>query len=309
MTSSDSNHRDPKDGSLLTLSPQAESAAADRFARLDGPLPTGLKALIGASRFEIIPLAGAEEKVLEFVPRDVVLTVTVSPAKGLEPSLALAETLARHGYEVVPHLPARLVNDRTHLAEIATRLTLVGISDVFVVAGDAEEPAGIYDGAAQLIRDLHEVGSPFERIGITGYPETHPFIDEATAWAALTEKAPYADYMATQICFDSNVTMSWLREVRARGIDLPLYVGIPGAVERVKLLRVSTRIGIGESIRFLRKHGNFVTRFLQPGGFSPDRLIKGLELDDQAARIAGFHVFTFNDLEDTEAWRQKKLAR
>jgi methylenetetrahydrofolate reductase (NADPH) len=103
--------------------------------------------------------------------------------------------------------------------------------------------------------------------------------------------------------------MRWLREVRSRGIDLPLYVGIPGAVQRAKLLRVSTRIGIGESIRFLRKHGNFVTRFLQPGGFSPDKLIRELALDDPEARIAGFHVFTFNDLEDTEAWRVKRLAR
>ena len=80
-------------------------------------------------------------------------------------------------------------------------------------------------------------------------------------------------------------------------------------MQRAKLLRVSTRIGIGESIRFLRKHGNFVTRFLQPGGFSPDKLISGLPLDDPGARIAGFHVFTFNDLEDTEAWRRKRLGR
>ena len=81
-------------------------------------------------------------------------------------------------------------------------------------------------------------------------------------------------------------------------------------MQRAKLLRVSTRIGIGESMRFLRKHGDFVTRFFQPGGFSPDKLIKGLApvIDDPGQKIAGFHIFTFNDLADTEAWRQKKLA-
>lgn len=278
------------------------------------PTPPGarstLAGLIARSRYEVIPLKDVEEKVIANVPRDVTLTVTVSPVKGLEPSLLLTETFATEGYTVVPHLSARLVRDRSHLAEIVARLTEVGTRDVFVVAGDAEEAVGTYEGAAPLLRDLHELGRPFERIGIAGYPETHPLIDDATAVAAMAEKAPYANYIATQICFDSKVTARWIDDVWARGIRLPVYVGIPGAVQRAKLLRVSTRIGIGESIRFLRKHGNFVTRFLQPGGFSPDRLLKALGpvLTDPEGKIAGFHIFTFNDLAETEAWRQQKLA-
>lgn len=271
---------------------------------------TTVAELVARSRYEIIPLQGAEEKVLEHVPKDVMLTVTVSPVKGLEPSFELAERLAGAGYAVVPHLSARLVRDRAHLQELVDRIATMGARDVFVVAGDAEEPAGSYEGAAALIRDLHELGHPFERLGITGYPETHPLFDDATAAAAMAEKAPYASYIATQICFDSSVTARWVEAVWASGIRLPVYVGIPGAVQRAKLLRVSTRIGIGESIRFLRKHGNFVTRFLQPGGFSPDRLIKGLGplLDDPEGKVAGFHVFTFNDLAETEAWRRRRLA-
>ena len=266
--------------------------------------------LIARSRYEVIPLTGVEEKVLEHVPKDVTLTVTVSPVKGLEPSFALVEAFAKAGYTVVPHLTARLVIDRRHLAEIVARLSGAGTRDVFVLAGDAEEQAGTYEGAAALLRDLAELGHPFEQIGISGYPETHPLIDDATLVTAMTEKAPYASYIATQICFDSKVTAAWIDRVWARGTRLPVYVGIPGAVERAKLLRVSARIGIGESLRFLRKHGNFVTRFLQPGGFSPDRLIEGLgpALTDPEGKITGFHVFTFNDLAETEAWRQRKLA-
>ena len=275
----------------------------------DGNAPS-LPQLIERSRYEVIPLGGAIEKVLEFVPKDVVLTVTVSPVKGLEPSFDLAEAFAKEGYTVVPHLSARLVQDKTELGEIVARLVGIGAREVFVVAGDADEAAGPYEGAAPLLRDLDELGRPFERIGITGYPETHPLIDDATAARAMAEKAPYASYIATQICFDPKRTVTWIDEVWASGVRLPVYVGIPGAVQRAKLLRVSTRIGIGESIRFLRKHGNFVTRFLQPGGFSPDRLIKGLGpmLTDTEGKLAGFHIFTFNDVEETEAWRQRKLA-
>ena len=273
-------------------------------------VPAVLAELLTSSRYEVIPLAGAEEQVLEHVPRTMTLTVTASPLKGLDHTFELAGRLAGHGYPVVPHLSARLVVDRSHLAELVARMREMGVRDVFVVAGDADEPAGSFEGAASLLEALDELGRPFEQIGITGYPESHPLIDDETTIAAMFAKARHATYIASQICFDSSVTVRWINDVWARGTHLPILVGIPGVVPRAKLLRVSTRIGIGESLRYLRKHGDFVTRFLQPGGFSPDRLIKGLEpaLADPERKIAGFHIFTFNDLADTEAWRQRKLT-
>jgi methylenetetrahydrofolate reductase (NADPH) len=244
------------------------------------------------------------------VPRDVILTVTASPVKGLDHTLELAGRLAAQGYPVVPHLSARLVVDRAHLGELVARIAEMGVRDVFVVAGDADQPAGSFRGAAELLDAMAELGHPFERIGITGYPESHPLIDDETTIAAMFEKARHATYIASQICFDSRVTVAWIDNVWTRGTRLPILVGIPGIVPRAKLLRVSTRIGIGESLRYLRKHGDFVARFLQPGGFNPDRLIKGLApaLATPEQRVGGFHIFTFNDLADTEAWRQRKLA-
>lgn len=278
------------------------------------PKPTGGAAtvaeLLTRSRYEVIPLAGAEEQVLEHVPRDVTLTVTASPVKGLDHTLELAGKLAAHGYPVVPHLSARLVVDRSHLDELVARMAAMGVRDVFVVAGDADQPAGSFGGAAALLEAMHELDHPFDQVGITGYPESHPLIDDETTIASMFEKSRYATYIASQICFDSRVTVAWVDNVWARGTRLPILVGIPGVVPRAKLLRVSTRIGIGESLRYLRKHGDFVARFLQPGGFSPDRLIKGLmpALSDPEQKIVGFHIFTFNDLADTEAWRQQRLA-
>ena len=272
--------------------------------------PPTLAELIARSRYEVIPLAGAEEQVLEHVPPDVTLTVTASPVKGLDHTLELAGKLAAHGYPIVPHLSARLVVDRSHLGELIARMTEMGVRDVFVVAGDADQPAGSFEGAAQLLEAMQELGHPFEQIGITGYPESHPLIDDETTIASMFEKSRHATYIASQICFDSRVTVAWVNNVWARGTRLPILVGIPGVVPRAKLLRVSSRIGIGESMRYLRKHHDFVTRFFRPGGFSPDTLIKGLApvIADPEQKIAGFHIFTFNDLADTEAWRQRKLA-
>jgi methylenetetrahydrofolate reductase (NADPH) len=263
--------------------------------------------LLRRSRYEVLPLDGVEEQVLAHFPREVKLTVTASPTKGLEPTLALVESLSRHGYAVVPHLSARLVADAAELAEIAARLQAVAVRDVFVVAGDPKEPRGSFHGAIDLLEALDELGRPFPEVGITGYPESHPFIDDETTIAAMFEKSRHATYIASQVCFDPAVTAQWIEDVWARGTRLPVYVGVPGAVSRAKLLRVSTRIGIGDSLRFLRKNGSFASRFLR-GGFSPDALVDGLGPVLEGDKVAGFHVFTFNDVEDTERWRRRRLA-
>jgi methylenetetrahydrofolate reductase (NADPH) len=273
--------------------------------------PPGRAARIGElvqrSRFEILPLDGIEERVLAVVPRDVTLTVTASPTRGLEPTLALAEALVGHGYSIVPHLSARLVADASEAAEIAERLRGVGIADVFVVAGDPEEPKGDFHGALELLEAFAELGRPFPEVGIAGYPETHPLIDDETALAAMVAKARHATYVTSQVCFDPAVTARWIDDVWARGTTLPVYVGVPGAVSRAKLLRVSTRIGIGDSLRYQRKNGSFASRFLR-GGFSPDPLVDGLGPVLDGEKVAGFHVFTFNDVEDTERWRRERIA-
>ncbi len=262
--------------------------------------------LLAHPRYEVLPLDGIEEQVVEHVPRDVTVTVTASPSKGLEPTLALTGALARQGYQVVPHLSARLVSGAGETAEIVDRLRLDGVENVFVVAGDAEEPRGAFRGAIDLLRALEALGHPFPEVGITGYPERHPLIDDATTIAAMSEKARHATYVVSQVCFDPAVTAAWIEDVWARGTRLPIHVGIPGAVPRAKLVRVSTRIGIGDSMRFLRKNGGVAGRFLR--GFDPDGLIDGLSEVLASGKVAGFHVYTFNDVEDTERWRRQRLA-
>ncbi len=260
-------------------------------------------------RYEVIPLQGVEEQVVEHVPKDLKVTVTASPKKGIESTLKLAERLSRRGYETAPHLSARLVRDEAHLEEILGRLRGAGVRDAFVVAGDAEEPAGKFTGAGELLAAMASLGHDLDEVGITGYPESHPFISDEDTIKAMYEKEPYATYIVSQICFDADVIAGWARRVRRRGVELPIYVGVPGAVSRQKLLRISRGVGIGESAQFLRKYGNWFVRFFLPGGYSPDRLVEGLtsSFADPESAVQGFHVYTFNEVEKTEAWRREKL--
>ena len=259
--------------------------------------------------FEVIPFKKTEQAVLDHVPRDVALTVTASPAKGQDATVDLAVALAGHGYAVSPHLSARQVRDRAHLTDVLARCREAGITGVFVVGGDpGEEETGFADAHALLVA-MHEIGHPFTDVGIGGHPEGHPDAPDELLYAALLAKAPLATHITTQIVFDPQVILRWARELVARGIDLPVHVGVPGAVTRQKLVRVSGGLGIGESAKFLKKQQGLLWRFFVPGGYSPDKIIRGLapHLGRPDNHLEGFHVFTFNDLEPTEAWRRQML--
>jgi methylenetetrahydrofolate reductase (NADPH) len=268
-----------------------------------------LAAFLRHPGYEVIPLQGTEESVIEHVPKEIALTVTSSPGKGTWATVELAERLAGHGFGVAPHLSARLIRDRSELGEILQRLREAGIRNAFVVAGDVDEPAGEFESAAGLLRAMSEIGHDLHDVGITGYPESHPKISDEMTIQAMYEKSPYATYIISQICFDPEVTSDWARRVWLRGVKLPIRVGMPGYVNRQKLVRISAGIGLGESARFLNRQRNWLLKLILPGGYSPDRLIEGLKpgFADPESNIQGLHIYTFNEVETTEVWRRAML--
>ena len=262
-------------------------------------------------RYEVFPGNNTEETVLEWVPTDLTVTVTASPAKGLDPTLDLTERLAARGYRVVPHLSARLVRDDAHLADIVARLTACGVDDVFVPAGDADPPAGRFDSALALLDRLADMGRPFARVGVTGYPESHPRIDDDITIQAMWDKRHHAAYLVSNLCFDPATLRHWIRRVRARGVTMPMFIGIAGPVDRARLLRMATRAGVAESARFLTGHTEWLLRLGTPAGYNPGRLLErtGATLADPASAVEGLHVFTFNQVRQTEQWRRSLLDR
>ena len=266
--------------------------------------------LLENARYEVLPTASMEDKVLEHLARDHTVTVTASPSKGLEATFDLAERLAGHGYDVVPHLAARMVSGRTELAEITERLLGKGITSVFVPGGDAEA-AGDYPDALALLEDLAAMGSPFAHVGITGYPESHPTIHDDLTVQSMWDKRRYATHIVSNLTFDPAVVRDWVRRLRARGVTMPLLLGIPGPVERTKLLGMATKIGVGESTKFLAKNKGLFARLAAPGGFTGESFLEKCApaLGEEGALVEGLHVFTFNQVAETEAWRVGMLER
>jgi len=262
-------------------------------------------------RYEVLPTEDIEGLVTAHVPHDVTITITASPRRGMAATINLAERLSRQGYSVVPHLSGRLIRDASHLREVLDAIKQMGVRDVFVIAGDAREPAGEFSDSVSLLEAMMRTGHDLDDIGVSGYPESHSFIDDDMTIQAMWDKRRIATYIVSNLCFDPRVVKQWVGRVRRRKVELPVYIGMAGVADPARLLRISTRIGVADSARFLRGHSNWFMRMMQPGGYSPERFVRGL-LPDLAApdrKVAGLHVFTFNEIEPTERWRQEMLAR
>jgi methylenetetrahydrofolate reductase (NADPH) len=267
--------------------------------------------LLRAPRYEVLPTEDVEALVTAHVPQEVTITITASPRRGMDATIKLAERLSSQGYTVVPHLSARLIRDTNHLSEILAAVNQMGSHDVFVIAGDAREPAGQFPDSVTLLEAMMHANHSLRDIGVSGYPESHSFIDDDMTIQAMWDKRRIATYIVSNLCFDPRVVKKWVGRVRRRRVDLPIHIGMAGVADPAKLLRISTRIGVVDSARFLRGHSNWFLRMLQPGGYEPARfvgaLLPDLALPDR--KVAGLHIFTFNEIKPTEQWRQDMLAR
>jgi methylenetetrahydrofolate reductase (NADPH) len=273
----------------------------------------GVSSLLSEPRFELMPFDSFEGQ-MEQLPEGAEIAITASPQLGLDATVEWSEKSAARGYTPIPHVAARYVEDRDHLDEIATRLTEAGVTDIFVPGGDREEPVGEFESAHELLVALDDLGHEFDEVGITGYPEGHDFLDDRTLAEAMERKAPYATYITTQLCYDPEAVVDWIETIRDRGIDLPVEVGIPGVMKYQRLLSISQKVGVGDSIRFLRKTSGIVGFVRQlvgsRGKYTPDALVDGLApyVDDPEYGLRGIHVYTFNQTADTETWRRERLG-
>jgi methylenetetrahydrofolate reductase (NADPH) len=269
-----------------------------------------LARVLRAPTFELIPLKNAIDRAA-LLPAGSTVSVTTSPAKGIEATIALCEQLQARGFRAVPHVSARMIRDRAHLVDLVAWLEGSGVDRAFVVGGDEKEPGAYPDGLA-LLREMAEIGHSLGEIGIPGYPQGHAFIADRRLLEALQAKAAFASYVTTQLCFDPVAIGQWIAARRAEGITLPVHVGVPGVAEPQKLLTIAARIGVADTHRFLVKNVRFVTRLVRSGGFyRPDGLLEGLApyAADPAAGIEGLHLYMFNAVEATEGWRRAYLDR
>ena len=275
-----------------------------------GPARERLAGALSEPTFELLPLTGVEAQI-PFIPTGAWVAITASPAKGIEATVELALKLEAAGPCAIPHLSARMIRDHAHLVELMSSLVDGGVSRGFVVGGDAEEP-GEYPDGLSLLRAIADLGIELSEVGIPCYPQGHPFIPDEVLLESLAAKAPFATFATTQLCFDAAAISSWIGARRREGFSLPIQIGVAGPVDAPRLLAISARLGVHDTSRFIVKNLRFVGRLLRSAGhYRPDSLLDQLAplYADPVADVRWVHLYTFNQVEATESWRQRYLSR
>jgi methylenetetrahydrofolate reductase (NADH) len=275
---------------------------------LDEVSRAALATALGDPIFELLPLKNLPDQIPD-LPAGARVSVTASPAKGMDATLDWAARLQADGFRAIPHLSARMIPDRARLSELLERARSAGLTHAFVVGGDADEPGDYLDGLS-LLQAMTDIGHPFEALGCPGYPSGHADIPDAALEGALRDKAPFVRHITSQMDFDTTAIAAWVRRLRGEGFGPDIVIGVPGVADPQKLLNVAARIGVKDARRFLVKNLRFVTGMARSGGFyKPTGFVEAMAplLADPAARVTGFHLYTFNAVGATEAWRQSML--
>ena len=246
--------------------------------------------------------------------------IALIEAQDLEAQINAAAELRRLGFEPVPHIPARFVRDE---ADLEARLTAfrdkAGVTTVLALGGGAPEPIGKFDSAIQMMNTGLFQKAGITRIGIAGHPEGNPDITkklgEAALMQALTEKNAWlkangiGGFIATQFLFEAGPLALWAASLRQAGIDLPIYVGVPGPATIKTLVKYAAMCGVGNSARFIRKQALNITKLLsvsEPTEFV-DQLAK-LHFDKPELNIAAPHLYPFGGFDKLFDWKKRVQA-
>lgn len=251
----------------------------------------------------------ALEEAAPFIPAGTRISVTFLGNEDLQMRVKAAAAVKRLGFVPVPHISARRLASQTELEEFLEALaTEASPENVFVVGGDPSEPMGPYEDSLSLIHTglLGRYG--FKHVSIGGYPEGHPDINDDKLWLALTDKYAALQELGlesaiiTQFGFDADPIFSWLSELRRRGVDVPVRIGVPGPAGVKRLLNYARRFGVSSSAGIVHKYGFSLTNLLGTAG--PDRIIKEMAQRHAQAEhgTIKLHFYAFGGLKTTAEW-------
>jgi methylenetetrahydrofolate reductase (NADPH) len=224
-----------------------------------------------------------------------------------------AARLRRAGLVPVPHVGARHIESTDQLERFSARLAGdAGVDRILVIAGDRATPAGPYDSSLAVMQSEVFQKLGIVRMAIAGFPEGNPAISESALDEALNAKLNFARAagleiaIVTQFCFEADPIVEWLRRIRARGINVPVRVGLAGPAGLLTLGRYAVRCGIGNSLRVLTEKPSFAKLLVERG---PEPIIRGVACaTDEANKtspplgIACLHFFVFGGFNKTVDW-------
>ena len=236
------------------------------------------------------------------------VAVTFLPGEEAQARVEAAKAVRALGFEPMPHFSARrITSGEAFESYLQAVVREAGVKRCFVIAGDPPHPEGPFEDSSALIGTGAFERAGVQAIGLGGHPEGHPNMTEQECWQVLASKCSdierrgMAPLIVTQFAFDADRVLGWLKELRSRGIQAPVRLGVPGPAGIKTLLRFASRCGVGASASVMAKYGLSITNLL--GSAGPDKLV-----DDLAAGMGPehgpvrLHFYPFGGLKRTVEW-------
>lgn len=277
--------------------------------------PTDLKSMVRALctdySTEVTPTSAAKiASFRDLLPLGTDVYITSLAGTDYRETVSLAARLRREGYNPVPHVAARNIVNRASLDDYLGRAVgEANVTQVLAIAGAPERSCGEFADSMQLLDTGLFEKHGIRTIGVAGHPESCNCCADAALWDALRWKNAFAArsgldvHIVTQFAFEAAPIIAYDRALRREGIELPLHIGIPGVATIKTLLGYAVSCGVGNSINFLKRQAQNVTKLLLPS--PPDKLLVDLAkhvMGEPQTRISKLHFFTLGGLQKTAQW-------
>src|SRR6478736_1648087 len=237
------------------------------------------------------------------------IAITFLPGEEMDQRVQAAVLVRELGFEPIVHLSARRLTSEAELDKYLSDITTkAGVKRVFIIAGDPPEPEGPYENSLQIIESGLLEKHGIEVVGVGGHPEGHPNNSQAELWDWMERKLSairshgMVPLVVTQFAFDDDAIVAWVKEMRARGIDVPVRLGVPGPAGIKRLLGFAKRCGVGASASVMMKYGISLTNLI--GSAGPDKLVDSLDkkLSDAEHGRVRLHFYPFGALTPSADW-------
>ena len=212
--------------------------------------------------------------------------ITFLPGGDFKDTATKSGELVQKGYNPIPHIPARSIENDNHLKEYINMCKDLGVKQCLVIGG-SRDPVGKFDSSIQLLETGIFDGL---KIGIAGHPEGSPDISDIELEKAMQDKKPYADYIVTQWLLDPVPIIDFISKQ-----SVPVHVGITGPLKITSLIKFANIVGAKNSINFLKSNFTKALDLMKPK--DPNEIIG--KLKDHSDN---FHIYTFGGLKETNKW-------
>jgi methylenetetrahydrofolate reductase (NADPH) len=268
-----------------------------------------LAGLLSSASVEVSSRGHQLQELRDKFARGTDVTITFLPGDNYRHNVETASALRRAGYNPVPHIAAREMPSREALDDFLARARgEADVTRVVLIAGDLALAKGPFRSSLDICASGLIEARGILSVSVAGHPEGHPYLSAANAFKVLEAWRDWGQLtkirvdVVTQFCFESAPILGWIGELDARGISLPVIVGLAGPATPATLTKFALRCGIGNSMRALRAQIGRFGRLLTDTG--PDDVVRGLRCAPAAATasIAGFHLFPFGGLRKAGDW-------